>query len=174
MEMAIDEEATLIIARRQPTARDLRLVISVIKMVADLERVGDEAKKIAKLAIKLSEEGQAPRGYVEVRHISTHVLTMLHDALDAFARLDSEQALRIMKEDKRVDEEYQAAARTLLTFMMEDTRNISRCMSVMWVLRALERVGDHACNIAENVIFMVKGEDVRHTSVEEAERVVGR
>ena len=172
-EVALDEEATLIIARRQPTARDLRLVISVIKMVADLERVGDEAKKIAKLAIKLSEEGQAPRGYVEVRHIAGHVQTMLHDALDAFTRLDSEQALRIMKEDKRVDEEYQAAARTLLTFMMEDTRNISLCMSVMWVLRALERVGDHACNIAENVIFMVEGEDVRHTSIEEAERVVG-
>ncbi len=140
MEVDLDEEATLIIARRQPTARDLRLVISVIKMVADLERVGDEAKKIAKMAIKLVEEGQAPpRGYVEIRHIGNHVLTMLHDALDAFARLDSEQALRIMKEDKRVDEEYQAAARTLLTFMMEDTRNISRCMSVMWVLRALER-----------------------------------
>ena len=174
MERGLDEEATLIIARRQPTARDLRLVVSVIKMVADLERVGDEAKKIAKLALKLAEEGQAPRGYVEVRHIGNHVLGMLHDALDAFARLDSEQALRIMKEDKWVDEEYQAAARTLLTFMMEDTRNISRCMSVMWVLRALERVGDHACNIAENVIFMVKGEDVRHTPVEEAEKVVGR
>ncbi|GGC93505.1 phosphate signaling complex protein PhoU [Halopseudomonas salina] len=174
MEMDIDEEATLIIARRQPTARDLRLVIAVIKMVADLERVGDEAKKIAKFAIKLADEGQAPRGYLEVRHIGDHVLSMLRDALDAFARLDSNQALRIMKEDKRVDEEYQAATRTLLTFMMEDTRNISRCMSVMWVLRALERVGDHACNIAENVIFMVKGEDVRHTPVEEAEKVVGR
>lgn len=174
MEMDIDEEATLIIARRQPTARDLRLVISVIKMVADLERVGDEAKKIAKFAIKLAEESQAPRGYLEVRHIGDHVLSMLRDALDAFARLDSVQALRIMKEDKRVDEEYQAATRTLLTFMMEDTRNISRCMSVMWILRALERVGDHACNIAENVIFMVKGEDVRHTPVEEAEKVVGR
>lgn len=174
MEMDIDEEAMLIIARRQPTARDLRLVISVIRMVADLERVGDEAKKIAKFAMKLSEEGQSPQGYGEVRHIGTHVKGMLRDSLDAFARLDSEQALRVMKEDKRVDEEYQAAARTLLTFMMEDARNISRCMSVMWVLRALERVGDHACNIAENVIFMVKGEDVRHTSMEEAERVVGR
>ncbi|MGO1749707.1 MAG: phosphate signaling complex protein PhoU [Marinobacter sp.] len=174
MEMDIDEEAMLIIARRQPTARDLRLVISVIRMVADLERVGDEAKKIAKFAIKLSEEGQSPQGYGEVRHIGAHVKGMLRDSLDAFARLDSEQALRVLKEDKRVDEEYQAAARTLLTFMMEDARNISRCMSVMWVLRALERVGDHACNIAENVIFMVKGEDVRHTSMEEAERVVGR
>ncbi|SFL86783.1 phosphate signaling complex protein PhoU [Marinobacter zhejiangensis] len=174
MEVAIDEEATRVIARRQPTARDLRLVVSVIKMVNDLERVGDESKKIAKFAIGLSEEGQAPRGYVETRHIGNHVASMLHDALDAFARLDSEQALRVMKEDKRVDEEYQAATRTLLTFMMEDTRNISRCMSVMWVLRALERVGDHACNIAENVIFMVKGEDIRHTSMERAEEVVKR
>lgn len=174
LELEIDEEATRIIARRQPAARDLRLVISVIKMVADLERIGDEAKKIAKFAVSLSQEGQAPRGYVEVRHIGSHVIQMVRDALDAFARLDSEQALRIMKADKRVDEEYQAATRTLITFMMEDPRNISRCMSVMWVLRALERVGDHACNIAENVIFMVKGEDVRHTSVEEAERVVGR
>jgi len=109
---------------------------------------------------------------VEARHIGNHVLGMLRDALDAFARLDSDQALRIMKEDKRVDEEYQAAVRALLTFMMEDPRNISRCMSVMWVLRALERVGDHACNIAENVIFMAKGEDVRHTPMEEAEKVV--
>ncbi|WP_144820669.1 phosphate signaling complex protein PhoU [Marinobacter piscensis] len=174
MEMDIDEEAMLIIARRQPTARDLRLVISVIRMVADLERVGDEAKKIARFAIRLSEEGRSAQGYGEVRHISAHVTDMLHDSLDAFARLDSGLALQVMKADKRVDEEYQAAARTLLTFMMEDARNISRCLSVMWVLRALERVGDHACNIAENVIFMVKGEDVRHTSVEEAERVVGR
>lgn len=174
MEIDIDEESILIIARRQPAARDLRLVIAVIKMVADLERVGDEAKKIAKLALKMEGEGQGSRGYVEVRHIGSHVQTMLHDSLDAFARLDPEQALRVMKEDKRVDEEYQAAARTLLTHMMEDPRNISRCMSIMWVLRSLERVGDHACNIAENVIFMVKGADVRHAPLEEAERVVGR
>lgn len=173
LELEIDEEATRIIARRQPAARDLRLVLSVIKMVADLERIGDEAKKIAKFALSLSEEGKAPRGYVEVRHIGNHVGQMLRDALDAFARLDSTQALRIMKEDKRVDEEYQAATRTLITFMMEDPRNISRCMSVMWVLRALERIGDHACNIAEHVIFMAKGEDVRHTPMEEAEKVVG-
>lgn len=173
LELEIDEEATRIIARRQPAARDLRLVISVIKMVSDLERIGDEAKKIAKFALSLAEEGKAPRGYVEVRHIGNHVGQMLRDALDAFARLDSELALRIMKEDKRVDEEYQAATRTLVTFMMEDPRNISRCMSVMWVLRALERIGDHSCNLAEHVIFMAKGEDVRHTPMEEAEKVVG-
>ena len=126
MEVEIDEEATLIIARRQPTARDLRLVISVIKMVADLERVGDEAKKIAKLAIKLQEEGQAPRGYVEVRHIGTHVLSMLHDALDAFARLDSEQALRHLKEDKRVADEYKAPATPPTTVHKGHTRNLTR------------------------------------------------
>lgn len=173
LELELDEEATRIIARRQPAAVDLRLVIAVIKMVADLERIGDEAKKIAKLALALSEEGKAPSGYVEVRHISSHVLMMLHDALDAFVRLDCEKALQVMKEDKIVDEEYKAATRMLLTFMMEDTRNISRCMSIMWVLRALERVGDHACNIAEHVIFMVEGEDIRHTPFETAERLIG-
>jgi len=173
LEMEIDEEATRIIAKRQPTARDLRLVVSVIKMVADLERVGDEAKKIAKFAAQLAEEGQAPRGYVEARHLSEHAATMLRDSLDAFARLDSQQAVAIIREDKRVDQEYQAAVRTLITFMMEDPRTISRCMSIMWVLRALERVGDHACNIAENVIYMVEGEDVRHTSLEQTEKLVG-
>lgn len=174
LERHIDEDCTQLIARRQPTASDLRLVISVIKMVADVERIGDEAKKIAKFALKLAEEGTAPRGYVEVRHIGNHVGEMLRDALDAFVRLDAEQALRIMKEDKRVDQEYQAATRTLITFMMEDPRTISRCMSIMWVLRALERVGDHACNLAEHVIFMAKGEDVRHTPMEETERLLGK
>lgn len=173
MELDLDACATHIIARRQPAAKDLRLVIAVIKMVADLERVGDEAKKIAKLALTLSEEGQAPHGYAEVRNISRHVLVMLLDALNAFVHLDSEQALHVMKEDKLVDEEYKTATRALLTFMMEDTRNISRCMSVMWVLRALERVGDHACNVAEHVIFMVEGEDIRHTPLETAEKLVG-
>ena len=174
LERHIDEECTQLIAKRQPTASDLRLVMSVVKMVADVERIGDEAKKIAKFALKLAEEGTAPRGYVEVRHIGNHVGVMLRDALDAFVRLDAEQALRIMKEDKRVDEEYQAATRSLITFMMEDPRTISRCMAIMWVLRALERVGDHACNLAEHVIFMAKGEDVRHTPMAETERLVGR
>lgn len=174
MELELDEEATQILARRQPTARDLRLVVAVIKMVSDLERIGDESKKVAKFAIKISEEGRPPRGYVEVLHIGEHVLHMLHDALDAFARLDADRALRIMKEDKLVDEENKAAMRVLLTFMMEDARNISWCMSVMWILRALERVGDHACNISENIIYMVEGRDVRHTSLEEAEKVVAR
>lgn len=172
MEMSIDEECTHIIARRQPTASDLRLVMSIVKMVADLERVGDEATKIAKMAMVLSEEGQAPRGYPEIRHISNHVTKMLRDSLDAFARFDTGAAIRVLDEDRSVDKEYKTATRSLVTFMMEDPRSISRILSIMWVLRALERIGDHACNIAEQVIYMVKGKDIRHTSIDEAKEIV--
>lgn len=172
MERTIDAEATRVIAKRQPAASDLRLVMLAVKMVADLERIGDESKKIAKFAMTLSAEGRAPSGYVEVRHIGAHVSRMIHDALDAFARLDVAQALAVMKEDNSVDEEYQVALRSLLTFMMEDARSISRCISIMWVLRALERIGDHANNIAELVIYLVKGKDVRHVSMSEAQQVV--
>lgn len=172
MEVMIDEESTQIIARRQPAASDLRLVISIIKMVADLERIGDEASKIAKMGIRLAEEGKAPRGYVEVRHICTHVSKMVHDALDAFARFDVDVALETIKSDQTVDAEYRSAIRSLMTFMMEDPRSITQIQSVLWVLRALERVGDHASNIAEQVIFMVKGKDVRHLSVDEATEIV--
>jgi len=172
MEMMIDEDCTQLIARRQPAASDLRLVISIIKMVSDLERMGDEASKIAKMAIRLTEEGKAPRGYVEVRHISDHVADMVNGALDAFARLDADVALDIIKEDHAVDAEYKSAIRSLMTFMMEDPRSISQIHSVMWVLRALERIGDHACNIAEHVIYIAKGEDVRHMSVTKAKELL--
>lgn len=174
LELVIDEEATRVIAKRQPAASDLRLVISIVKMVADLERIGDEAKKIAKFAIALSEEGQAPRGYVEVRHIGTHVGAMVRDALDAFARFDTVLALAVMKEDDAVDDEYRSATRALVTFMMEDARSIGRCLNIMWILRALERVGDHANNLAEHVIFMVEGKDVRHAPMAVAEQAVER
>lgn len=174
LELAIDEESTNVIARWQPAASDLRLVMSVVKMVADLERIGDEAKKIAKMALRQIEEGRAPHGYVEVRQIGTHVTEMVREALNAFARFDPEAALAIMKEDDAVDAEYKSATRALATFMMEDPRNISQCLSVMWVLRALERIGDHACNLAEQVIFMVAGKDVRHTPLDEAARIVER
>jgi phosphate transport system protein len=172
MEIEIDEECTQIIARRQPAASDLRMVISIIKMVADIERIGDEASKIAKMALQLVEEGKAPRGYVEVRHIANHVLQMVNGALDAFARFDAEMALSIIREDRAVDAEYKTAMRSLLTFMMEDPRSISQIHSVIWVLRALERVGDHASNISEHVIFMVKGKDVRHLSLNEKTEIV--
>lgn len=172
MELNIDEECTQIIARRQPAASDLRLVIAIIKMVADIERIGDEAKKIAKMAIKLTEEGKAPRGYVEVRHISTHVLQMVNGALDAFARFDAEMALSIIREDKAVDTEYKSALRSLMTYMMEDPRSISQVYNVIWVLRALERVGDHASNVSEHVVYMVKGKDIRHMNINEASEIV--
>tara|TARA_R110001592_G_scaffold66617_4_gene204637 strand:+ start:16765 stop:17487 length:723 start_codon:yes stop_codon:yes gene_type:complete len=172
MEQMIDEDSTQLIARRQPAASDLRLVISIIKMVADLERIGDEASKIAKLAIRLSEEGKAPRGYVEIRHISEHVGKMVNTALDAFARFDVELALQIIKEDHAVDTEYKSAMRSLMTFMMEDPRSISQIHNVMWVLRALERIGDHACNLAEHVIYIVKGKDIRHMPIKDAQDII--
>ena len=172
MERRIDEECTQIIARRQPAASDLRLVISTVKMVADLERIGDEAAKIAKMAINVSDQGKPPSGYVEVRHISKHVVQMVNGALDAFARFDAAMALDIIREDRTVDEEYGSAIRSLMTFMMEDPRSISQVHNVLWVLRALERIGDHAANVAEYVIYMVKGEDVRHMKITEAEQLV--
>jgi phosphate transport system protein len=172
LEMMIDEDCTQLIARRQPAASDLRLVISIIKMVADLERIGDEASKIAKMAIRLTEDGEAPRGYVEIRHISDHVNQMVNGALDAFARFDVDVALEIMKEDHAVDAEYKSAIRSLMTFMMEDPRSISQIHSVMWILRALERIGDHACNLAEHVIYIVKGKDVRHMPIKQAEQLL--
>ena len=167
MEVSIDEECTRILARRQPAASDLRLVIAISKAVIDLERIGDEAGKIATQAIQLSESGESPRGYKEIRHIGNHVGFMVRDALDAFARFDVDMALAVAKEDKLVDEEYGTAVRSIITFMMEDPRTISQMMNVIWALRSLERVGDHARNIAEHVIYLVKGRDVRHFGIKE-------
>jgi phosphate transport system protein len=140
------------------------------KANTDLERIGDEAAKIARIAQSLCEDGESPRGYMETRHIGNQVRVMIHDALDAFARLDAEQALRVMMADADIDREYQSATRTLMTYMIEDPRHIARVINVMWVLRSLERIGDHARNISEQVIYMVKGLDVRHTSFEEVEK----
>lgn len=170
MEMSIDEECARILARRQPAASDLRLVIAVTKANTDLERIGDETKRIAKLAIQLCEKGQSPRGYVEVRHITGLVRDMLHNALDAFARFDVDMALQVARADQAVDVEYTTAIRELITFMMEDPRSISRVINVIWALRSLERVGDHARNIAEHLIYLVKGKDVRHVSYEQMEQ----
>lgn len=170
METQIDEALTLILARRQPAASDLRMVIAISKANTDLERMGDEAVKIARIAQTLCEEGESPRGYMETRHIGNQIRLMIHEALDAFARLDAEQALRVMQADADIDREYQSATRTLMTYMMEDPRHISRVINVMWVLRSLERIGDHARNIAEQVIYVAKGFDVRHTSYESIEK----
>jgi phosphate transport system protein len=167
MESAIDEECSRILARRQPAASDLRLVLAISKVTTDLERIGDEAAKIARQAINLSEEGASPSGYVEIRHLGGHVAEMLRKALDAFARYDVEMAVNVALEDDQVDQEYANAMRSLVTYMMEDPRVIGSVLNEMWALRSLERVGDHARNISEHVIYLVKGEDVRHAEVDE-------
>lgn len=172
LETEIDEALTLILARRHPAASDLRMVIAMSKANTDLERIGDEAAKIARIAKSLCEEGESPRGYVETRHIGNQVRLMIREALDAFARLDADQALRVMMADADIDREYQSATRTLMTYMIEDPRHITRVINVMWVLRSLERIGDHARNIAEQVIYMVKGFDARHATVEEVEEKI--
>ncbi|MCO7245922.1 MULTISPECIES: phosphate signaling complex protein PhoU [Halomonadaceae] len=166
LQLQIDDECTRILARRQPAASDLRLVLAVIRATSDLERIGDEASKIARNALSLSESSNTIRGLVEVRHISEHVRKMLRDSLTAFARFDTELAMQVVREDEFVDSEYGSAMRSLMTFMMEDSRSITSVLSIMWVLRALERVGDHANNLAEHVVYLVKGLDIRHTDPE--------
>ncbi|MFG6176361.1 phosphate signaling complex protein PhoU [Halomonas sp. THAF12] len=163
MQIKIDDECTRVLARRQPAASDLRLVLAVIRAASDLERIGDEASKIARNALELVESHNGSRGFVEVRIISEHVRKMVRDALTSFARFDTELALQVVQEDDQVDSEYQSAMRSLMTFMMEDARSISPVLGIMWILRALERVGDHANNLAEYVIYLVKGLDIRHT-----------
>ncbi len=166
-EVSIDEECTLILARRQPAASDLRMVLAISKALNDLERMGDEATKVAENAIALAEAGGLTRSYLEIRHIGDHVGKMVHDALDAFARFDSSLALKVAQEDKSVDMEYGTAMRSLVTYMIEDPRSISSVLNVMWALRSLERIGDHARNIAEHVIYLVEGKDVRHVGLKE-------
>ena len=162
MEVDIDEACILIIARRQPAASDLRLVMMVTKAVNDLERIGDEAKKIANHAIILAEQSDSAEGYTEVRHMGASVTRMLANALDAFARFDVDAAMRTLEEDKQIDLEYKTALRELVTYMMEDPRSISRVINVLWVIRSLERIGDHAKNLCEQIVFVVKGKDIRH------------
>ena len=171
-EREIDAALMLILARRQPAASDLRMVLAMSKANTDLERIGDEAVKIARIAQELSEQGESPRGYMETRHIGNQVRIMIGDALDAFARLDVEASLDVIRADVDVDREYASAMRTLMTYLMEDPRHIARVINVMWVLRSLERIGDHARNLCEQVIYMVKGTDVRHTGLSGAESTV--
>jgi phosphate transport system protein len=162
MEVDIDEACILIIARRQPAASDLRLVMMVTKAVNDLERIGDEAKKIANHALILADEDGSSKGYTEVRHLGQSVMSMLSNALDAFARFDVDAAMRTIEEDKQIDQEYKTALRELATYMMEDPRSISRVINILWVVRSLERIGDHAKNLCEQIVFVVKGKDIRH------------
>jgi phosphate transport system protein len=163
-EVTINQKCMQILALRHPAAFDLRLIITVIKIINELERVGDLAERIAEMAIQLSETGSNNRHeqYFELVHMADLVQNMLHEALNAFARMDVEDIKLIMNLDENVDREYGSIIRQLITRMMEDPRNITRMLDVIWIARALERIGDRACNICEHLVYMIKGEDVRH------------
>jgi len=173
LEVEIDENCNQIIARRQPAAGDLRMVMTVIKTITDLERIGDEAEKIARMAKLLSQKERLimPR-YNEIKHAAELALDMLRKSLDAFARLDLSTAAQVVRQDELVDEEFRTIMRYLITFMMEDPRTISTALEILFVAKAIERIGDHAKNMSEYVVYMVKGRDVRHVTVEEIEREV--
>jgi phosphate transport system protein len=170
MEIEIDRELSSIIARRQPTARDLRLLIAISKTTANLERVGDEANKIARMVKSIIESGSARAlPSTELRIASDLASGLLRKALDAFARLDTAAALSILKDDDLIDQEFDGFVRKLVTYMMEDPRTISASLDLLFLAKAIERIGDHAKNIAEFIIYIVKGADVRHTSMQEIE-----
>ena len=171
LEMQVDEDCSHIIARRQPAASDLRLIMMIVKTITDLERIGDEATKIARVTQKIYESDRMfkPR-FNEIKTMVTLVRDMLRTSLDAFARLDVTRTVEVARQDEQVDEQFRAAMRQLITFMLEDPRTISMSLEVLFVAKAIERIGDHAKNIAEYVVYMVKGKDVRHTSVDEMER----
>ena len=170
MEIDIDRELSSIIARRQPTARDLRLLIAISKTTANLERVGDEANKIARMVKSIIESGAARQlPTTELRIAADLAAGLLRKALDAFARLDTAAALSILKDDDLIDKEFDGFVRKLVTYMMEDPRKISASLDLLFLAKAIERIGDHAKNIAEFIIYIVKGADVRHTSMEAIE-----
>jgi phosphate transport system protein len=169
MEVSIDEECSRILATRSPTAGDLRVVVAIIKAITDLERMGDECEKIGYIASRLASQERPADKYREVKHLGRIVQDMVHDALDAFARMDADSALQVARQDRLVDEEYESIQRQSITFMMEDPRAIRRALDVMWVVRALERIGDHAKNMCEYVIYIVYGKDIRHTRLEDVE-----
>ena len=168
-EVSIDAECSRILATRSPAASDLRFIVAIIKTITDLERIGDEAEKIGFLASQLAAMDRPSDSYRELKYLGNHVSQMLRAAMDGFARLDVEAALEVVKEDERVDEEYDAITRQCITLMMEDPRSIRRFMNVTWAARSLERIGDHAKNICEYVIYMVQVRDVRHTDMEQIE-----
>jgi len=171
MEVEIDEECSNIIARRQPAARDLRLVLAISKTITNLERAGDEAEKIAKRTKRLMEDGASRAvNIAEIKVSGEMAVSILRRALDAFARLDTVAAAQIVRDDKAIDEEFRAFVRKLVSYMMEDPRTISVGLDYLFIAKAIERIGDHAKNIAEFIIYIVKGTDVRHKSRDALER----
>jgi len=175
LEIEIDRECNQILALRQPAAFDLRLLITVIKVINELEIVGDLSESIAKMAISIADiEGSGTKkdSYYELQHMADLVRGMLHDSLDAFARMNVDDVALITGRDENVDREYVSIFRQLITHMMEDPRNITRTINVLWTVRALERIGDHACYVCEHLIYMMKGKNVRHATKEELQKVL--
>ena len=170
LEVTIDDECTRIIAKRQPAAGDLRLIMAIIKTIADLERIGDEATKIAKVTLE-SLTNKHKDLLLNLDNLGRRVLEGLQDTLDAFTRMDVDDAIALHKSDVKIDREYEALMRQLMTYMMEDPRSIPQVMSVIWSARALERIGDRCQNICEYIIYFVKGKDVRHTTAEDIEKL---
>lgn len=169
MEVAIDEECTRIIAKRQPAASDLRLIIAISKTITDLERIGDSCTRIAKAALDKRHNNQQPL-LVSIESMGRHATRTLHSTLDALARMDADSAFELHKEDAKLDKEYEGIIRQLMTYMMEDPRSIPGVLDVLWAARAVERVGDRCKNICEYIIYYVKGKDVRHISYEDMEK----
>jgi len=165
MEVAIDGDCSQVIVKRQPAANDLRLIVAITKTVTDLERIGDEAQKIARMGLSIHEREGAGRPLpdADIRHAAEIAISMLRRTLDAFARLDTSAAEAVIRDDVAIDSEFRSILRQLITYMMEDPRTISTALEIIWVAKALERIGDHAKNMAEYVIYIVKGTDVRHT-----------
>src|SRR5882672_7801389 len=164
MEVALDGDCSQVIVRRQPAANDLRMILAITKTVTDLERMGDEAQKIARMARSIHERGASQLPHMlDLRHAAEVALSMLRRALDAFARLDVATAAEVIRDDAAIDSEFQSLLRQLITFMMEDPRTISTALEIIWIAKAIERIGDHAKNMAEYVIYIVKGTDIRHT-----------
>jgi phosphate transport system protein len=170
MEMSIDEECSRILATRAPAAGDLRMVVATIKAIVDLERIGDECEKVGLIAARLAAVERPADRYREVKHLGRRVQMLVHDTLDAFARLDAQAALETCRKDRAVDEAYEAIQRQCISHMTEEPDTVRRCLDIMWAVRSLERIGDHAKNICEYVIYMVHGKDVRHTSLDHVER----
>jgi phosphate transport system protein len=169
LEVQLDDACSHLIVRRQPAANDLRTVMATIKVITDLERIGDEASKIARTGKSLHERGMISFNHYDiVRTVSRAAADMLHEALDAFARLDGRQALQIIAKDDEIDHEFRMIVRNMVTFMMEDPRTISSALDTLWVAKAIERIGDHAKNIAEYVIYVAEGRDIRHSKAAHA------